>query len=495
MFFLLVVKIAHRNLLVPLSRKRNLHRLLPVMVMLLLLSTSCKEDDLRTETVISGKIINPSAEYVALSNFGNVQDTVEVDENGLFSFEYENLESGFYLFSHPGEYQSIYISQGDSIKIRLNTRAFDESMSFTASSAAENNFMLDAFISTENENRDYIKNFEKDPEVFYSFLNEATEAEVKRLKTIAKRKDFEQDFVEKALNSIKLNSYSRLERYPALHYGKRNILEARKLPAKYTDHRKQVDLKDNSYYTLNSFRPYVNALVSNIALNNLVKKSGSSADLSRRGYMYNSEKLRLIDSIFDSKEPKELFASNITKNFIRDNRNRVEVKKLVDDFKKIVTNQELIGSIEALAGRYEELEPGKKLSDLDLMDIYNEDISLTDRIDGLSVLFFWSDRFPDYAVRVHKKVKDLRVKYPEIDFIGINTDNQNQESWKQISEKYRFDMNMEYMLENFDDAATYLELKGRNRTLIIEDDLTIVDPDVNLFHYRIETTLLGYLNR
>ena len=456
---------------------------------------SCTEDDPKTETVIMGKIVNPNAEFVVLSNFKNVQDTVELDADGMFSITYENLESGFYLFSHPTEYQSIFIARGDSIKLRLNTKAFDESMSFTASRAPENNYMLDAFILTENENREYIKNYEKSPQDFYTLLSSNRAEEVARLEMIAEKKEFDPLFVESAKTSIKLNSYSLLERYPVLHYGKNKVLENKNLPKEFTAHRKEIDLNDSSYYTLTSFRPYVNALVSNMALTNLARTLGPNLKIRKSGYEYNSEKLRLIDSIFDQDVPKELYASNITRNFIRNNKNSSDTKKLVDQFLRISENQELNGAVLALAGTYEKLEPGKKLADLDLLDISNEKTSLTKRIDDLSVLFFWSDRFPDYAVRVHKKVNELRIKYPEIDFIGINTDNKDPEGWRKISDKYRFNMNMEYMLENFDDAAAYLELKGRNRTLIIENDLTIVDPDVNLFHYRIETTLLGYLNR
>jgi hypothetical protein len=47
----------------------------------------------------------------------------------------------------------------------------------------------------------------------------------------------------------------------------------------------------------------------------------------------------------------------------------------------------------------------------------------SDHVNKLSVLYYWSIQNNDYAMGIHDQVKDLQIKYPEIEFIGINIDN------------------------------------------------------------------------
>ncbi|MGB5981785.1 MAG: hypothetical protein WBG46_06540 [Nonlabens sp.] len=446
-------------------------------------------------TTISGKVIYPQSDFVVLRNFETLVDTIPLDEGGRFSVTYKDFESGFILFTHAPEYQSIYVNKGDSLRLRVNTKAFDESLAFAGSRAAENNFLLDLFIKTEKQDRKLLEKYKASPMDFYKSLIANQERLIKELKEVAKEKEFDPEFVDQSITSIKLNSYSRLERYPFSHFGKSDILESQNLPDAFTKHRNTIDLNDPDLLTLYSYRPYVNSLISHLALINRAKKEGRGSTVDRNGYDYTREKLSIIDSLIHNRTIKELFAGNVTRNFIRKSDDGKEINKLVGIFTDLSKNDPLNSQIIALADTYEDLIPGNKLDNLKLSDAGNQVLKLAERIDKISVLFFWSEQFPDYAMRVHSKVRELSEKYPEIDFIGINVDDKNQETWKKVNSKYRFDLSSEYQLKNPKAVAGYLDIKNKNRTLIIEDDLTVINPDLNLFNYKIETTLLGYLNR
>jgi len=77
-----------------------------------------------------GEIINPNSKYVYLCKDNEVIDTIELDKNNRFFQKYDTLSSGMYTFKHDPEYQYIYFDKGDSLMIRLNTREFDNSLTF-----------------------------------------------------------------------------------------------------------------------------------------------------------------------------------------------------------------------------------------------------------------------------------------------------------------------------------------------------------------------------
>lgn len=94
---------------------------------------------------------------------------------------------------------------------------------------------------------------------------------------------------------------------------------------------------------------------------------------------------------------------------------------------------------------------------------------------GLLSYFFWSDDEREYAIRVHDKIKDLRLKYPEIDFIGINLDDSEGNQWEEAYERYSFNSNMEYQILNTSPVTAQLALRNDNRSMVIDKNLTIID--------------------
>jgi peroxiredoxin len=455
---------------------------------------SCDDPETGT-TYITGKIINPTSRFVVITDVEGDNDTVPLDEKDTFSKSYDSFKTGYLRFSHPREYQTIFVARGDSVCLRVNTKAFDESLAFTGDRAEENNFLITQFITIEKSNRALIGSFKLDADSFSKLIDSTEQARVKHLEKIAKRKKFHKKFVKLVIKTFELSSASRKERYPFSHYGRNNLLEARKLSASFYSHRDCIDVNDAGLLNDYSFRPYVNSLVSNIALDHIAEEYGTDFIKDRNSLSYRIEKLRIIDSVFKLPRAKESYAASETRNFIRTRKNGQEIKELVAHFLKISTDTSLNNAIQQLAGTYIVIEPGKMMDNLVLQDASNKTIQLTERVKQLSVLFFWSQEFPDYAVRIHKMVRELSEKYPNIDFIGVNIDDADVNDWKKINAEYRFNLANEYQLKNSSNRIPDLELTNKNRTMVIDKDLTIIDPSINLFHFKVETTLLGYLNR
>ena len=79
----------------------------------------------------AGEIVNPTSGHVILYKADTVIDTALLDEHNRFSFRLDSVSNGLYHFNHGQEYQYVYLKKGDSLAIRLNSVAFDESLVFS----------------------------------------------------------------------------------------------------------------------------------------------------------------------------------------------------------------------------------------------------------------------------------------------------------------------------------------------------------------------------
>ncbi|MGJ8684627.1 MAG: TlpA family protein disulfide reductase [Nonlabens sp.] len=477
-----------------LSRKRNylyIYCFLPVVALLLF---SC-EDPKNEETFLSGKIINPHKDYVVLNDFNGLNDTIPLAENGSFSKTYKNLGAGLYTFSHPHEYQSIYLSPGDSVTLRLNTKAFDETIAFSGNRSKENNYLINLYIEIEKEDRKFLKNYQLSHVEFKKTLDSITGARLSNLEKLSKEHQFDEEFVCHAKQYIEFSSWAKMERFALVHYGKNDFLRSDELPENFYSYRKEFKINQQALLNNIAYRPYVNALISNLSFSNLAKELGSGALVNRRSFKYHEKRLHIIDSLFSKGTIKDIYAANDTQQFIMNRKNASEINDLVAVFLKMTDDVELKKRITTMAATYIKLDPGNEMPNIVIQNTDKKSLLLSDRVTKLSVLYFWSDDEQEYAIRVHDKIKDLKIKYPEIDFISINLDNSDEDKWEEAYGRYEFNKEAEYQILNTSPVTAQLALRNDNRSMVIDKNLTIIDPSINLFHYQIETTLLGYINR
>ncbi len=95
----------------------------------------------------------PSSRSVTLYQGANVVETLELDENLRFNKQFDSLPSGIYKLEHLPEYQTLLLEEKDSILVRINATAFDESIVFSGTGASKNNFLVELHLKQEAENR------------------------------------------------------------------------------------------------------------------------------------------------------------------------------------------------------------------------------------------------------------------------------------------------------------------------------------------------------
>ena len=115
---------------------------------LIVILTSCTNSE---KTFFGGKILNPSSDKLSLYKNDILIDQSKIDSNGNFQIFIDSIKSGLFNFYHDPEFQYIILEKNDSLKIRLNTLDFDESLVYTGSGSGKNNFLMDVFLRSEQD--------------------------------------------------------------------------------------------------------------------------------------------------------------------------------------------------------------------------------------------------------------------------------------------------------------------------------------------------------
>ena len=140
-----------------------------------------------------------------------------------------------------------------------------------------------------------------------------------------------------------------------------------------------------------------------------------------------------------------------------------------------------------------QLTPGKTLPNVMLVSHDNVMKDIHTIINRPTVLYFWSAESVKHFKNLHSRAAELKSKYPEYDFIGINTDT-HFKKWKEVVTKSGYNTAHEYQLENIKDAEQKLLINSMNKAIIVDRKGTIRDGHTNLFSPTIEDNLLGFLN-
>ncbi|MDC1162023.1 TlpA disulfide reductase family protein [Tenacibaculum sp.] len=169
---------------------------LTLLTLILISIISCKKETTNFVS-FSGKITNKNSDSLVISNREGFKKIIVIDENGSFK-DTLNLKSGFYTIFDGKEYASAYLRNGDNIVMSLDTKQFDETISFSGKGADESNYIAKSMLLREDFFKD--KNLFKLPE--QEFSNKVKDY-VSNLKLLMESTHLDSTFTSKQNNSIK----------------------------------------------------------------------------------------------------------------------------------------------------------------------------------------------------------------------------------------------------------------------------------------------------
>lgn len=157
------------------------------------------------------EIANRNGDVVSFFNDKNkLVKTIQVNKNGIFK-DTMNVVTGRYVFSDGNEYTVVYLKNGFDLKMKMDSKMFDESIVYSGKGADENNFL--AQNSMFEEKTDIGSLLVSSEPVFFEGLDKKKTDDLNRLKS----KKLDPIFVALQSKSIDDN-YNEVVKYYKKNY-------------------------------------------------------------------------------------------------------------------------------------------------------------------------------------------------------------------------------------------------------------------------------------
>ena len=254
------------------------------ILLILLLFFSCKSDN---TTVFSGKILNNTSDSITIYKDNNMIYESVVDVDGLFNITIDTITSGLYTFYHEPEFQYIIIDENDNLQIRLNTLDFDESLVYTGKGSSKNNFLMDVFLRSENDELEINSKLDLDFDTFKNLVDSLYKKQMNSFK-LFKENNMLSNSSKEIINTAILYPYiSKFHSYII-----RNNIEEEIQKDLFINYQNEIsyDLDALAY-----FKPYIDFLYLHIYNNVKINKDHQNS------LDFNIQRLSYTDKIIKSK--------------------------------------------------------------------------------------------------------------------------------------------------------------------------------------------------
>jgi hypothetical protein len=423
-------------------------------------------------------------DYIIFSQGGDILDTVKLDSHNFFLYKTDKIKPGLYSLKH-NETQVFYIEPGDSLLMNVNTMDFDESLAYSGRGGEQNNLLMELYLANETENKNLSKWYSLSPEVYEEKIDSLRNIKIDEYKDFLKNNNASEGFKKVAQVCIDYDYFSKKEMYTTV-----NMNKSESIPDSFFDYRKKISFDKNN---MRFYYPYYRLL--NRYFNNVVTASyRGNKRMYRNSFDYNYKKLKLIDSLVKKDTLKNSLLNYNIVRYLVNAENAEEEQELFSIYSKLSSDKKHIEEVNKLVQATIKLSPGKTVPDILLVNTGNTVKDLHSIVKANTVLYFWSSHSAAQYKNIHSRAAELKSKYPEYDFIGINTDT-NFKRWRKIIKNIGYDPSGEYQLENLDNARRKLVLSSMNKVIILDKNSIILNGNTNMFNSNFEELLLGYLNR
>ncbi|MBI1184426.1 redoxin domain-containing protein [bacterium] len=348
-------------------------------------------------------------------------------EKGKFSLEADINRPVFADLMLNEERTGIYLTPDAQLQVAVNYDEFDESITYSGTLAAENNFMKAYFLAFEDAGKDSTR-------YWYSSY-EATEFQQQheaRLQSMLqfiddynKKNNLSKEFYKIWSNDKTYNMYGTLLYYPALrayitHQEPENVVDEA-----YFEFLQNCSFNNDSLIYLNGYM-YFNT--------NYLQYKMSQVQLESKGSMNYINKFLLADMIFSGKCKTAVQAA-----YLRNALRYMDLKELEPYWKDFIAScdEEVAGYMTEIYQRVLDLQPGNPAPTFTLFDMEGNKVSLSDFKGKVVYIDFWASWCGPCMMEVPHAV-ELHEKYAaekNLVFLFISID-ENEDAWrKTVKEK------------------------------------------------------------
>jgi len=385
--------------------------ILPILAFTLVLSCQSKEKD--TSVKIRGKIVNPRNNQVVISRdfLGITADTLLLQHKNEVNSTINCPEEGLYfLFIYP-EFQTIYLKPGDSLAFHINIDEFDESISFSGNLAFENNLLIELFLLNEKES-DYfyrkkldfdLDKFQQKLDSFHQLSGQIISKYQDELVNSSEKFHQILNLYRNSINFALKEQY--IKRHPDTHY-----------PEAFTNYRKILQSKiadPNIIYMYAFTDTYIESKIQR------TKKEDFYKEIARQ---------------FEDKIADTRFKNNMLTKYCIEYIKEQQISQkdsVVATYFSYINNPLNIDKCKGSIQKNKILQTGSEFPNVKLRTPNMELIDLQKVLSKKQVLIsFWDFNKRRNFISNLKKLEKIKLTYPELNIIIINTNPDEFDTWK-----------------------------------------------------------------
>jgi len=424
----------------------------------LLLIVSCKKHEKLDHIFFGGHIVNPSSSYVTLYKDNLRIDSLPLDNSFKFSKVYDSLDLGVYKIEHIPEYNYVFLEKGDSLWVRVNASAFNESIVYSGIGASKNNFMMDLQLLFENENKFLSSKYSNDSNSFNSLIDSLL-IEKKENWIIMDSLVKLSPIAQKITQAAYIYPYAtKRERYALLRGSNWN----KEQDSLFFGYRKYLNYGEND---LAFFDPYITYLMNYI--NERALDSSENFFLNKGKIKFNIKRLEIIENEIKGNTIKNNLARAIAYEEILNSENHKEHDRFLQYYFTVNSSKSYLEEVLTLHQGIRLMGQNKILPKLKLQNHKLDTIVSSSLFKRPTVIYFWSQTQMNHFRSTIKKVKKLELEFPNYDFFGICIQPYN-EIVTQVHQMMRVERDKQYAFLNFEDASKKWVLTLLNKAIIVD---------------------------
>ena len=442
-------------------------------------------------TWFGGEVINPVDHILTLRKGNVVIAKIPLDQNNRFLHQLKSIKPGLYEFYHK-EHQLVYLEEGDSIMLRVNTFDFDESLTFSGYGADENNLLIDLFLKNEKENAYMVREdiYQKKPADFERFLDSLSGDHYSWVGDYKNVDQFSPHYENLINATIDYDLYARREAYPLLKISDSKTALINALPKDFYAYRKKLTFDHSDYLPSYAYKRFLINYFNQAAF----KKYAKEGVYDTQSFLHNHIEMSLIDSLVPDRDIKSYLLTRSLRSYLANNGNMDDGQKIYDQYIKSGPNVPDKAEMKAVFNSFTTIAPDKPIPNETLVNAKMQTKKLREVLQKPTVLYFWSSKRNRHMQRASDRAITLRQHFPQYDVIGINMDH-NSRLWLHSLDKIHGPAAYAYQFKDpADEVVKDLAINSAVKTIIVDKNGIILDAHANMFSADFEEKLLGYLN-
>ena len=452
------------------------------VLIICLITLGCKLERKRNKKGVffGGQVVQPTSDYLTLYQGNNTIDTLYLDVNQRFEKQFDSLMPDLYKLEHVPEFQNVLFEKGDSLWVRFNATTMKESLVYSGTGAAKNNFLMGLTLDQERENRFLSNKYSLSSQDF----NELIDSLLIEKKTRWMKMDSLSTLspvAQKITQAAYIYSYATIRERYALFRGTTWSKEERNI---FFDFRKYLNLGDTD---LAFFDPYINYLLNYV--NNEALESGQNYIQQKPSTTYSINKLKVVDEDIKGSLLRNNLARAIAFEEILRFENHEAHDLFLQFYATVNSSPSYFSEVISFHNDITRMKKGEKIASIQLQTTEGDNIS-SDALwdDRPTVIYFWSQNKMGHYKNTIKKLESLQVKFSNYRFVGICLQPFN-EVVDQVQQMMQVVSEDQFALLDYERASQVWMLTLLNKAIILEPKGILKEPFGNFLDPEFETLL------